>query len=342
MARKVLSLQGRNVNVMKKLLLLSLAALLPLAAKAQEVRTNYRAEGITHISTAYESIGLGAVPAEIRVELAGFPDGSTLYLLYVNLSEKTATVVPKGVKMAATLSNGKLVRLEQIGQDSATKRRLDNGLFVNRLKYAVETADMEKLVRGIKSVDIITGWDPDDYIQASFSSDQLGSLLKRHCEAIKKAAENTLELTATLASYTENAGSIMANANPIVGRGQNYDYNIILSHLYYKNTNEEDLDLAFVLGAKEQYHIPYDARVRFVLRDGTVLDLVQTRDDNNFVYVYPELEDFMKMASVGIASLSIDYEGGTLTDTFPESEEKNSFSDAVAQQLQLLLSLSPR
>ena len=325
---------------MKKLLLIGLSLLtMGWAAQAQQIRTNYRSGGITHISTDYEDITLGGIPAEVRVELAGFPDGSTLYLLYMNFLQKASTTVPKGVKMGVTLANGKLVRLEQIGEDSATKRRLDNGNFVNRLKYAVESADMEKLVRGIKSLDIITGWNPDDYVQISFQDDELGKLLKSHCEAILKASESTLELNATLAGYTENLNSTLTTSNPVVGRGDKYDYNIILSHLYYKNNNQEDLDLAFVIGTKEQYHIPYDARVRFILKDSSVIDLVQTRDDINFVYVYPTMEDLYKMADKGISSLSIDYEGGVITDSFSKEED---FTASIRQQLSLLLSMSKR
>ena len=58
---------------MKKAILLALAALgLSLISSAQTVRTNYRAGGITHISTEYEELSLGEVPAQVRVELAGF------------------------------------------------------------------------------------------------------------------------------------------------------------------------------------------------------------------------------------------------------------------------------
>lgn len=330
-------------SMTKKILSVLAVIGLSFGLQAQSIRTNYRAGGITHISTDYESLQLDGIPAQARVELAGFADGSTLYLLYLNLVQKTSTVVPKGVKMAATLNNGKLVRLEQIGEDSATKRRLDNGTFLNRLKYAVETSDMEKLVTGIKSVDIVTGWNPDDYIQASFGGNELGDLLKRHCEAIFKAADTTIELVATLAGYTENLNSILSTSSPIVGRGSSYDYNIILSHLYYKNNNEEDMDLAFVIGTKEQFHIPYDAAVRFTLNDGSVIGLLQTRDDVNFVYVYPSLEDLSRMVNVGIKSLAVDYEGGVLTDEFaPREDGERDFSAAVNQELQLLLSASPR
>ena len=308
---------------MKKLLLATLGILVYTAVSAQTIRTNYRSEGMTHISTDYEPLQLNDIPAQVRVELVGFPDGSSLYLLYLNLIEKTATVVPKGVKMAFTLQSGKLVRAEQIGQPSATPRRMDDGTFLNRLKYAIEPADMEKMVRGIKSVDIITGWNPDDYMSAEFPKNTLAELLSRQCQAILKASESTIDLQATMS-------------------GANFDYNILLTHLYYKGTNEEDMDLAFVLGTNASYHIPVDSPVKLTLTDGSVIELIQARDDVNFVYLYPSMEDMYRIAALGISSLTIAYEGGVLADSFSPGEQKNGFSDAVNQELQLLLSVSPR
>lgn len=328
---------------MKRFILLFLAFSVTVHAFAQEIRTNYRSGGITHISTDYESISLEGTPAEIRVELAGFPDGGTMYLLYLNLWQKTAVNVPKGVKMAVNLQGGKMVRLEQLGQDSATKRRLENGLYLNRLKYAAEAADMEKMVKGIKSVDIITGWDPDDYVQATFAENELGDLLQRHCAAILKAADHTIELKAKLSGYTENLNSTLSTANPLVARGKKYDYNLILTHLYYKNTNSEDLDLAFAIGSAsgERYHFTLDTPVRFTLSDGSVITLPQTRDDENFVCVYPSLEELFRMANTGVKGISANAENGVFSDEFlPREDGSFTFSEAVNQELQLLLSVS--
>ena len=330
---------------MRRTLAAVLALAVALSAYSQDIRTNYRSGGITHISTAYENISLDGTPAEVRVELAGFPDGGTMYLLYVNLWQKTAINVPKGVKMAVNLQGGKMVRLEQLGQESATKRRMENGLYLNRLKYAAESADMEKMVRGIRSVDIITGWDPDDYVQATFAENELGDLLQRHCAAILKAADNTIDLKASLSGYTENRNSTLSTANPLVARGKKFDYNVLLTHLYYKETNAEDLDLAFVIGSAsgERFHFTYDVPVRFCLNDGSVIELPNTRDDVNFVYVYPSAEDLSRMASVGVKSISVQADGSVFTDEFaPREDGAQTFSEAVNQELQLLLSLSPR
>lgn len=329
---------------MKKFLLsMAFLAATFLSLPAQEIRTNYRLEGMTHISTDYERLDAGADPVWTRVELVGFPDGSSMYLLYLNIESKKAFTVPKGVKMTATLPGGRVVRADQIGRDNPTKTAYEDGkrrFYWNRLKYALESADMEKLVRGVKSLEITTGWGPDDFIQYSFKEDDaFGSLLKRHCEAILHAADSTLELSAEIAGRTESKSSIMTASKPIVATGAQRMYNVLLSHLYYKNTNAEDVDLAFNIGSEEAYHVPFDVLIDFTLEDGSVISLKQTRDEDNFIYLFPSLEELRRLAA-GITAISIPYEGGTLTDTFPDAA--NGFSAAIAQQLNLLLSLSPR
>ena len=340
MVQKVYICSWNFILEMKRFFLAIMAALVCQGAFSQQIRTNYRSNGFTHISTDYEAIKLADVPAEVRLELVGLKDGSSMYLLYINLIQKTAVVTPKGVKMSATLNGGNFVRLDQIGQDSATKRRREDGLFVNRLKYAAEPADIEKLTQGVKSIDLVTGWNPDDYVQASFPADELAKLLKAHCGAIVKASDNTIELSTTIGNRTDNANSILTTSNPVVARGEKLDYNVILSHLFYKNTGLEDLDLAVVIGTSAKHHIPLDAPVKFTLRDGSSIDLIQTRDDVNFFYVYPSLEDLYRMVDVGVAGITIECEDGTLQDTIPASSE--DFTAAVAQQLNLLLSISPR
>jgi hypothetical protein len=63
--------------------------------------------------------------------------------MYMTLlqEKKASSAAPKGVKMAVNLANGKFVRLEQIGQYPASTKN-------TQLKYAVEPADMEKMVKG--------------------------------------------------------------------------------------------------------------------------------------------------------------------------------------------------
>lgn len=326
---------------MKRLVSVALAALLTVSLFGQQIRTNYRSNNLTHISTEYEDMKIAGIPSLVRVEFVGFADGTRMYLLYINMDQKEAVSAPKGVKMAVTLKNGKFVRLEQIGQSSATPRRFDNGLVRNRLKYAVETKDMEKMLKGVTAIDIVTGWNPEDYVQAKFPEDEFASLLERHCEAILKASETTVDLTATLGAYDQNKNSVMISSNPVVGKGEHFVYNVILSNIYYKNTGGEDFDLAFVIGSDTKYDIPYDATVRFNLRDGSLIALPNARQDQNFVYVYPSPEEIFRMASVGISSFSIDSDGSPIiADSLPDGPD--GFTAALNQQLQLLMSASPR
>ena len=319
---------------MKKILFLAAVLGAAFTLSAQEIRTNYRSGGLTHISTDYEPCG----DLTVRLECVGFPDASMMYQLYIDLRQKTAFTAPRGVKMTATLPGGAVVRAEQIGRDSATKSRLEDGLYLNRLRYALETADMEKLTRGIQSLELVTGWEPDDYLQYRFKDNAFSALLKRHCDAIAEASRSTIDLTVEPAGRVDQTGSILTAAEPLVADGKDFKYNIILSHLYYKDSAKEDIDLAFQLGTEKQYRITPDAPVTFVLKDGGEITLPQTRDEVNFLYLYPTLTQLRTLAYGSITGLRIQTEDGTLTDAILD----DSFSKALNQQYQLLMSLSAR
>ena len=319
---------------MKKTILSLTALAAALTLSAQEIRTNYRSEGMTHISTEAEP----CQDFSARVERVGFPDGSTLYQLFIDLRQKTAFTAPKGVKMTATLPGGAVVRADQIGQESATKTRQEDGLYLNRLRYALEEADIDKLARGVTDLELVTGWEPDEYLQFHFKDDAFAALLKRHCAAIEKAAATTIDLTAEAAGRVDLTGSVMTAATPLVADGQALKYNIILNHLYYKNSAKEDIDLAFQLGSEKQYRVEPDAPVTFILADGAEITLPQTRDEVNFIYLYPSLSQLRALAYGSIRSLRIQTEDGTLQDAILD----DSFSKALNQQYQLLMSLSGR
>ena len=318
---------------MMKKTILSLAVLAAaLTLSAQEIRTNYRSEGMTHISTEAEP----CQDFTVRVERVGFPDETSIYQIYIDLRQKTGFNAPKGVKMTATLPGGSIVRADQIGRESSTKTRQEDGLYLNRLRYALEEADMDKLTRGVSALELVYGWDPDDYMQYNFKDDVFGALLKRHCEAIARAAASTIDLTAEAAGRVDLTGSIMTAAIPIVADGKELKYNLILNHLYYKNSAKEDMDMAFQLGTEKKYSVVTDAPVTFVLEDGDEITLPQTRDEVNFIYLYPSMSQLRTLAYGHITSLRIQTEDGTLADAILD----NSFSEALNQQYQLLMSLS--
>ena len=318
--------------MMKKTLLTLAVFATALTLSAQEIRTNYRSEGMTHISTEFEP----CQDFTVRVERVGFPDETSLYQLFIDLRQKTGFTAPKGVKMTATLPGGAVVRADQIGRETATKTRQEDGLYLNRLRYALEEADMDKLTRGVTALELIYGWNPDDYLQYNFKEDVFSALLKRHVEAIAQAAASTIDLTAEAAGRVDLTGSVMTAASPIVADGKNLKYNIVLNHLYYKNSAKEDVDMAFQLGTEKQYHVVTDAPVTFVLADGSEITRPQTRDEVNFIYLYPSLSQLRTLAYGSVKSLRIQTEDGTLSDAILD----DSFSKALNQQYQLLMSLS--
>ena len=319
---------------MKKAILFLTALAAVLSLSAQEIRTNYRSGGLTHVSTDFEKVE----DFEVRLEKVGFEDGSTLYQLFIDLRQKTPFTAPKGVKMSATLPGGTVVRADQIGTDSPTKSRLEDGLYLNRLRYALEPADLEKLLRGVKALELATGWDPDAYLLYNFQDDRFSALLRRHSEALDKAGAETIDLAVEAAGRIDQKGSVLTASDPLVADGKALKYNIILSHLYYKGCAKEDIDLAFQLGTEEAYRIPPDAPVTFVLGDGAEITLPQTRDEVNFIYVYPSLSQLRALAYGSVKFLRIQTEDGTLTDAILD----DSFSKALNQQYQLLMSLSAR
>ena len=326
---------------MKRAIITVLLSLITLAAtSAQEIRTNYTSGKISHISTDYEELNCGKDPLWVRLEKVGYQDGSSLYVIYLIFEQKASFTAPKGVKMAFNLTSGGLVRAEQIGKDNPTKHSISRGnskVFWNRTKYALESADMTKILRGISSIDVITGWDPDDYIQMSFSNDELAALLRRHESAIRNASTKMITLTSELASRSNNRHSIITSTKPIVARGSKLDYNITLTHLYYKTNNKEDFEIKIQIGSTKNYHVPIDALVSFTMSDGSSIALKQSIDEDNLIVVLPSIRETRKLC-YGVKSISIEYEGGTIVDSF----SSDSFSTAVNQQYQALISASER
>ena len=289
---------------------------------AKGIRYNYKTNGITHISADYDRIEVaGTDPFYTRVEFVGFPDGSSAYLLYMNFEQKAATNVPKGVKMAVTLPGGKIIRLDQIGTDDATKQafiRGKNRVYWNRTKY------------------LVTGWDPDDYIQVSFPSDELGKVIASQCKDILSASSSTAEVDGKIDRYSDNSSSLTVIAKPAVAKGTSNIYNIGMSYLYYKNTNSEDMDLTIQIGTDSVNQIDIEAPVVFTFSDGTSLTLRQTRESENFLCLYPTMEDVRKLVTGTVKSISVQTKKGAVTDTF----ENNSFSSVANKIYQTLMAIS--
>ena len=319
--------------------------LVPAFLQAQEIRYNYRNGGITRVSTEYELVTTGEAdqhPTWVRLEYVRFKDGTVSYILYMNFEEKTAVNIPKGVRMAATLADGKLVRGEQSYAQKGNKRAFTSGkgrVYWNRAQYMFDEADVKKMIKGIKELDVITGWNPDDYLQIKYSDNQLGKVLAAHYAAIGAALGASVGISADgILDYANNSTSITIKARPSVAAGAQYKYNVAITYLYYKNTNTEDIDLEFQLGTQKEIRIHYATPVVIELCDAEKIVLSQSREDVSRVMCYPTLAQVRKMIAKGVKSVTYTTEDGSVTDTFSGS----SFTDAVSKGYQTVMSVAER
>lgn len=329
----------------KTLLALAALALASILLPAQEIRYNYRSGGITRVSTEYEFVTTGSGdqhPFWTRLEYVRFKDGSVSYMLYMNFEEKTAVNIPKGVRMAVTLTDGKLVRADQSYTQKGNKRAFTSGkgrVYWNRAQYLFEEQDMKRMTGGIKDLDVITGWNPEDYFQINYSDNQFGKVLAAHYNAISKALSASVQVVAEdIADYANNSTSITIKAKPNVATGGRFKYNVSVTYLYYKNTNTEDIDLEFQLGTTKDYRIHYSTAVVFELTDGEKIVLSQSREDVSRVMCYPSLVQVRRMLSKGVRSVTFTTDEGAVTDTFAGS----SFTDALGKGYQTVMSVAER
>ncbi len=329
---------------MKKILFMILALLAVVRLDAQPgIRSNYRNKGNVHISSDYALVRTSdndPRPMWEKLEYVKFQDGGEAYILYLNFEEKTSVDIPKGVKMAVTLSDGKLVRSEQIYSRTGAKRAFTSSkgrVYWNRAKYLLTPADIHKMAAGVKSIDIITGWNPEDYFQINYSTDILGKTIAAQLKTIESAKKHTVELRENgIDRYADSYNSLSVFSKPIVARGANRIYNVSLTYLYYKNSNKEDVDLMFQIGTEKQEVLHYGQPLSFTLGNGKVISLIQTRDDYNKVCCYPTLDQVKEMIAGDVKSVTYTTEQGSVTDTF----SNGSFSKALAGGFQSLMSVA--
>ena len=152
---------------------------------------------------------------------------------------------------------------------------------------------------------------------------------------------STVALSTTLESYSETAGSVLSASSPVVAKGAENMYNVLLNYIYYKNTDGEDFDLAFAIGTDRKINVPLDATVTFEFADGESMALRNTADDVNFVRLSPATDQVRRLSYSPVKSIRITDENGEtiLEDSF---SAKDNFHAAVRLQRELLLSASPR
>ena len=311
-----------------------------LCASAQDqLRSNFKYNGYSYVSGELEKVPCDH-PFYLRLEYVAFPDNTYAYLIHMNYEDKVAYEVPKGVKIAFTTPDGKLVRAEQVGGGTGEKRAFTNAdgkrVYWNNAQYMITEDELVKLFPGIKSIDVVTGWDPDDYFQAGFRNDEFAKALERQYNAIQAASGEAVEVQQEdIVRYADNNNSLTVLTRAHVAQGEKMPYNVSVNYLYYKDSNQEDFDVNFMLGTETQYLIPVGSQVYISLLDGSTMILQQERDAYNTVYLYPTPQQ-TKALCKGVKSFTIETEDGIVSDSFPD----NDFSRVVNQLYNTLMAVA--
>ena len=302
------------------------AALLMLAipSGAQNLlRHNYKYNGYTRVRTERVWIANGksdSHPFWMSLEYVLFPDGkSDAWIIELDFEEASSVNIPKGVNLGITLSDNKVVISKQMEAPSGDKRAFvnssDKRVYWNVGKYLYETADFNRLLSGVKSIDVATGWNPDSYIQKSFPNDEFSASLRKLAETVKKAGKPSGELVDNVARYADNNSSKTVVSKTLQVEGASLVSGVNVNYIYYKSSNKEDYDLSIRLNDDAKRLLGYDVPVTFTFADGSILELKQQRDTYNEVILYPTADQLKKLFS-GVRKMSIATEAGNYTETF--------------------------
>lgn len=327
--------------IMKKYLISLLAALFVAAASyaaPDNLRYSYRYNGYTHISSELSSVAGDSHPFSFRLEKIAYPDNTYIYQLKMYFEDRAPFSIPKGARMSFTTPESKVVRVDQIekSNEPILFERSSQKLYWNPATYIIPEDDLLQVIGGIASVEVVTGWEIDDYFQIQFKSNDFAKALNAQYETVRDAELPAYDVDVEdIARYADNATSLTVLSRAKVATGKERIYNVALNYLYYKTSNTEDFDLNFMIGTEQKYTIPVGSEITITLADGSSIILPQERDQVNVVYLYPDMEQ-LKAILRGVKAISIDTPDGTINDTFPD----DSFAATLQHQYNTLMILS--
>jgi len=307
-------------------------------ASSQDLRYSYRYNGFTHISAELSSVRADSHPFSFRLEKVAYPDNTYIYRVMMYFEGTDSFSVPKGAKMSFTTPDSKVVRVEQIDKSAVpfSFERSSQKLYWSPATYIIPEDDLLQLLGGVSSMDVITGWEIDDYFQIVFKNDEFTKALNEQYETVRSAELPTYDVDVEdIARYADNNTSLTVLSRAKVAKGDQRIYNVALNYLYYKSTNTEDYDLNFMIGTERKYTIPVGSEVTITLLDDTTIVLPQEREQVNVIYLYPDLNQ-LKSILEGVKSISIQTSDGIVEDTFPD----DSFSSVLRRQYSTLMILS--
>ena len=329
--------------MMKFFSLLAAALLLCPTAFAQHelVRSRYKLNGYTHILSERLPVSGSSSdkhPYFVSVEYIAFPDNTYLYALQLDFETPERWTIPQEVKLTATTADGKMVSFKQVNKPSVEKRTFlaadgKTTLYRNVLRYMLDENEMKKLLSGVKNTDIAYGYEPDTYINTTYSDNQLSSALQKEYDALKDILLPGDELGSHVADYANNPGNLMVVTESLPVQGKNAAYEVSMTYMFFKRTREEAFDLNIALPADKT--LPLDAPVVFTLGDDTTLELKQQRGGDHVVYLFPTAAECKRLSWEGIKKVEF---GMALADEFP-TDSLSAAIDTLYNSLMAVTSL---
>ena len=280
-------------------LLLPLLCLGPLAFAQEGIRNNYLRNGYTHIRAERVPVSAGSSdrhPFQLSLEYVGLPGGQSVWLLYMDFEDKSSWTIPKNAALSLRTADGKVVGLKNMGSGNGEKIAFTSGgqrLYWNQGKYALEEADLKKLLSGVRQMDVTTSWDVDGYFQSSFAHNEFSAALQKQYDLIRKSPRPDAEMTETVAGVSDLSGNrtivsrrLQVISDPVV--------KLWLSYLYFRATNHEHYDLNIEITDGLKGDIPEGTPIEFRLVSGETIVLRQEKTRGT-VLCYPTPDQLKKL-----------------------------------------------
>lgn len=308
---------------MKKCLfaVLLLLTVFPILASAESLlRYNYKKNGYIYTGTERVRVTGSQMPLQLKLERVSFPDGAALFVMHIDFEDNTSWTVPQNAPITFTLEDGKSLvsKSTQIISDMVNQDGIKTSegttVYWNCAEFYFESADIKKLISGVKSLEMVKRWSTDGRITITYKNDEFAEALSRQYQAIVAAETPKEEVGNMLKSIQDANGSrfITTNISSIDSR-----ISVSLSYIYYAATNNENYDLNLFL---PDVLVPVGSEIVITTFDGEEISLQQEKPlEKGFVICYPTIAQ-LKSIIGGVSKIVVSTGEGTETVAFQNME----------------------
>lgn len=299
--------------MIKKILATVLAAVIAFGAYGQDLlKCNYKKNN--YVFTGAERVSVAAsTPLQLKLVRVAFPDGVSLYDLRIDFESDAAWKIPKNASITFELAGGNSITSKNHSDSpnlvapSGFEKADGKKVWYNCGEYYLEQADLEKLLKGVKSLDAVRRWSSNGHIVVKFKNNEFSIALAKAYDAIKSAPEVKNELGAHLTGLDDNSGNRIATTEvlPVDERT-----GLSLTYLYSGESNQETYDLEFHINGVT---VPGGSQVALTTPAGTIVRLRQEKDlEEGEVVCYPSIEQIKLLYSAGVTGISLETANGNL------------------------------